>query len=517
MLQGIILQAVHAPAGVEEPTPQVGQVMLIPAAKEIWFRELTAMHPRSTWKRRHTAYDPHRPWRSPRIETALEIRWDSRMDADWHLTGRPMGFQIKDDEFLELHGGGMPRNVALRAMRALEARNQLVIGAAAALRPANFRGINIPRLSRMVGLTVGERLGEFISDIDRAVDRDDLAVLNSVTPRSARARGAGRHINASGLPVLLGGPGRATGEVTPGPTAEPAPAPAAPAPVVEHKARSGAVKPGQRVVAADGVPYVARAVLADEKNLSDVELFKRAYEDSMNVLLLGEPGTGKTRGLLAAFPDAILVTVTGDTEVSDLVGSYVPTGPDSFQWVDGPLVKGMDEGRMVVMDEIGLADSKVLAVLYGLMDKTGTARKILITANPARGVVTAKDGFGIAGTTNPNAKGVHIAEPLLSRCAITMTVTSDYGVARDLGCNERLVQAAEHMSKQRETGEIGWAPEMRNLLDAKKIEEKFGVVMALRALIMQAPDMEREVVEIQLRERFGDIPGAAKKVRALGI
>jgi hypothetical protein len=34
---------------------------------------------------------------------------------------------------------------------------------------------------------------------------------------------------------------------------------------------------------------------------------------------------------------------------------------------------------------------------------------------------------------------------------------------------------------------------------------------------MQAPEMEREVVEVQLRERFGDLPGAAKKIKALGI
>jgi hypothetical protein len=186
-------------------------------------------------------------------------------------------------------------------------------------------------------------------------------------------------------------------------------------------------------------------------------------------------------------------------------------------WVDGPLLKAMDEGRMLVMDEGGMADSKVLALLYPLMDKKGAARKLLVTSNPARGTVTAKDGFGIAFTSNPNAKGVHIAEPLLSRCAITMTVTTDYAVMRSLGCNERLVQAAEHMSKQRENGEMGWAPEARTLLDARDLEAKFGLVMALRAVIMQAPEMEREVVEVQLRERFGDLPGAAKKIRALGI
>jgi hypothetical protein len=513
VIQGIALQMVFA-NGDGPHDPRARQVILVPAAKMTWVRTVSATHPKKVWRKRPTfSYDLANPFASTGLDKSLETAWVRRAEAEWHLTGDPVGFQMTDDEYLAMVSGDMPRNVALRFARALDATGQTVMGSKPSGKPEDYRGAAAPRVESNGRYRTKSKIMVELQRIEKAIADNNNAVLTEVTPSQARARGAGHHRNGADLPGKVSAPKVAM----PQSDAVIEPMHVAPPKPEIRVAADGAVKPGDHVMAADGVVYVARKVDSDEKDLSDVELFRRAYADSMNVLLLGEPGTGKTRGLLAAFPDAIVVSVTGDTEVSDLIGSYVPSGPDSFIWVDGPLVRGMDEGRMVIMDEIGMADSKVLSLLYPLMDKKGEARKLLITANPARGTITAKDGFGIAGTTNPDAKGVHIAEPLLSRCAIAMTITTDYKVARTLGCNERLVQAAEHMAKQRETGEIGWAPEMRNLLDAKNIEAKFGLIMALRALIMQAPAMEREVVETQLKERFGDIPGAARKVKALGI
>ena len=342
MLQGIALQAVIVRPGADDPAATVQQAMWFPAAKMVWTRTISELHPKRQWRGWDTRTINADLFRASGVRDALSgYAWADRSSADWHLTGDPVGFQITNDEYKELKRRIMPRNVALRYSRALDARSATLIGKGATRKPAEFRNADGPLLMEQVGIhgdgaTTNDILAHALKKIDNAVDSREEIVLRNITPRAARARGAGRARNAADLLTDTAEP-----DVAP----EPAPAAAAPAPAPVVKTRSGAVKPGDRIVAADGVPYVARKVLADEKDLSDVELFRRAYADSMNVLLLGEPGTGKTRGLLAAFPDALLVTVTGDTEVSDLIGPTSPRARTPSIWVDGPLVEGDGRGQ----------------------------------------------------------------------------------------------------------------------------------------------------------------------------
>jgi hypothetical protein len=58
---------------------------------------------------------------------------------------------------------------------------------------------------------------------------------------------------------------------------------------------------------------------------------------------------------------------------------------------------------------------------------------------------------------------------------------------------------------------------MRDLLAFQENENEFGVVFALRALIAAAPEMDREVVQAHLRERWGDLRNATKLIRALSV
>jgi hypothetical protein len=99
----------------------------------------------------------------------------------------------------------------------------------------------------------------------------------------------------------------------------------------------------------------------------DVEVLHGLREQKIAVLLYGPPGTGKTAMLEAAFPDLLTVAGTGDTVVDDFLGSYNPVPGGGYQFVHGPLVTAMRDGRPLLVDDATLIPPRVLAVLYPAM------------------------------------------------------------------------------------------------------------------------------------------------------
>jgi nitric oxide reductase NorQ protein len=268
----------------------------------------------------------------------------------------------------------------------------------------------------------------------------------------------------------------------------------------------------------NGAPYYSRlwgehadvAVLRKAREITSRAVFGGGEGAAAFALLYGAPGCGKTALIEAAFNEEVETLMgTGDIEVADLLGGYVQTPGGGFMWVDGGLVRAVENGWVYFVDEIGLIDPKVLSVLYGLMDGR---KELTITANPERGTIIAKEGFYVVAATNPNAPGVRLSEALLSRFTLQTEMTTDWNLARKLGVGSTMVTAAQNLAKKMLSGEVSWAPQFRELLAFRDLSAEFGEQFAIMNLLAAGPEMDRPIVQDVLQKAFGNAEIRAARI-----
>lgn len=233
---------------------------------------------------------------------------------------------------------------------------------------------------------------------------------------------------------------------------------------------------------------------------TDVSFVTKAMKADMPVLLYGPPGTGKTSLVLAAFPNAEVLPGTSETETSDFVGAWVQRTDGTYEWVDGPLVRAMEAGVPLLVDEIALIDPRALAVLYSVMDGRG---ELMVTMNPARGTVTAAEGFVVAGACNPDAPGAIMSDALLSRFQLHIYVGTDWKLTPKLGIPKKIVSVARTLAKLRESDSILAAPQLRELLTFRDTHMVFGEEVALRNFVAQAREVDRQAYAQTIEKIYG--------------
>ena len=283
---------------------------------------------------------------------------------------------------------------------------------------------------------------------------------------------------------------------SPTPPAAPKPAapPASPAPPAAPKAPAPPAKPGP-VTRPGGQVYRPR-VLA---GMADVEALRTLRAEGVPSLLAGPPGTGKTSLVEAAFPDLITVAGDGDTTVGDFVGEYTQKPDGTYEFIYGPLIRAMKEGRVLFIDDATLISPAVLAVCYPAMDGR---REVTVKAHKGE-TITAADGFYVVAGHNPGVHGAVLTEALSSRFTFQFDDATDYELARSLGIDSRAITAARNLATRQANGETGWAPQLRELLAFAKITRIFGLDTALANLAGVAPAEDRDVVAETLAKTFG--------------
>lgn len=260
--------------------------------------------------------------------------------------------------------------------------------------------------------------------------------------------------------------------------------------------------PGTRLILDTTTTHYARPngenyLVRDFGGLPDVLVMRALADAGVFVLLHGQPGSGKTALIEAAFPDLVTVQCSGDMTVAHLVGSHLPTPEGGWRWHDGPLTIALRTGKVLYLDELDLMPSEVSSILHGVMDGRG---RLSIDDLPGSPPVIAAPGFHVVAAHNPDRRR-RISDALLSRFTVQLEVASDYDTARALGVIEPFVAVAENLQlrnrSDRASGGRGlWTPQIRELLAAQRLMDLgLSAQLAASAMVGQCPVPE-DVPEI---------------------
>ena len=127
--------------------------------------------------------------------------------------------------------------------------------------------------------------------------------------------------------------------------------------------------------ALDAEPIATDLVFDAPTTLKNTMRIVRALQLDRPVLLEGNPGVGKT-AIVTALAQAVgkpftRINLSDQTDLMDLFGADAPTENESlgnFAWQDGPLLKAMQNGGWVLLDEMNLASQSVLEGLNSCLD-----------------------------------------------------------------------------------------------------------------------------------------------------
>ena len=119
------------------------------------------------------------------------------------------------------------------------------------------------------------------------------------------------------------------------------------------------------------------------------------------VFVTGLSGNGKTSMIHEVCAklkrDLVRVNITVETDEDDLLGGFRLVDGETV-WQDGPMINGMRNGSVVLVDEIDLASHKILCLQPVLEGKPIYLKKINEVVYPA-------PGFTVIATANTKGKG----------------------------------------------------------------------------------------------------------------
>lgn len=311
-------------------------------------------------------------------------------------------------------------------------------------------------------------------------------------------------------------------------------------------------KPPQTAVSMNGGSRLSIATVPDMRfargyqhrkvnGVEDFTIYDTAMANTLNVLLEGPTGPGKTRCSLAYAAERGLLFYSVPSNVgvepSQLFGKFVPNAAGGWTWADGGVTAVIRNGGLLLINEINFMPERVATVLFGLLD---IRREIVLLDHHGEVVrahtpganqacwcsdgIDCTKGVLIVADMNPEYEGTRpLNKALRNRFAVQLDWDYDRDVESMLVKSQVLLDLAYKMRGQ-DTYETPIATNM--LQEFERLVKLFGLDFAIgnfiqhftldeRASVMEVFRVERQRLEDDImaesfEDGFGDVFGHSK-------
>lgn len=255
----------------------------------------------------------------------------------------------------------------------------------------------------------------------------------------------------------------------------------------------------------DGREYLTRSIGGYD---NDVEALQALGNDGKHVLLLGEPGCGKTALLQIAHPDAENEIGHSKMTAWDMLWRPRPLPDGSIEYDPSPLTRAAMGGHAFYLDELMRMNEEALTPLFSAMDGRG----FIVGGNLDGTDLPVKKGFKVIGASNPLVRGAFLPDAIASRFHILNVETSEDLLVR-MGLDERLLVTWRNLSAM--NGGESWRPSIREMLSAQSFIDAGNLPQAAYALTgWRVPARDRiqvaDVVGPVFGVRVGPLGGVIK-------
>ena len=239
--------------------------------------------------------------------------------------------------------------------------------------------------------------------------------------------------------------------------------------------------------------YVNRSIA----NMQDFEIYDKARENKIDVLIYGPTGPGKTSSVVAwaAARKLRMATVSGNAalEPSQLIGKYIPDGNGGFMWIDGPVTDVVRNGGVLCLDEVNFISPKIYTVLYSLLD----ARRALILLDHKGETIEAHPDLTIFATMNPSYIGTTpLNFAFRNRFAIQIPWDYDDKVEAKLVKSQAILNVAKQLRNEAAKGEFETPISTNMLMEFERFITTFNYEFAVSNFVAHFDEEEQDKVRL---------------------